>query len=645
MLTLYHKAKRIIILWGLQVLLGMTVLVMAFAVLPALVANQVQLSRELELQKLAERLIAHSRSLAEESSTDMLVILDDALREQSLVFPHVLLSVDLPARGQPVSPNRPKHICGHLSFTDLDNNQHALYYYQPTELTPTLGHHVRLLQIGIVSFLVAVFGLPWILPGWKRALQALNTDSLGRDGSGPPQHQTSFKNDSDGLPCGVVVLDASSSVEYANAQAAGMLKLPPELLIGMPAKVLEDVLGIPGAGGQIMRVLESGLTRGFLVELLHQDHPQQVFVSISRMGTNPPKTLLLLQDRSDYKRLSARTNLLQQVIDGVPSAVIAIDRRSRVIALNDYASLVLDMEKTKCLGRTLPGSLAQLLPSLANHEEVAGLTLRIGDSAEGVEYDIRTRRLHDFHGREQGTMCILNDITARRTLTEQLKRNERLAVIGQMAAGTVHEIRNPLAAIRGLAQLMAQTPDKAKTQEYSEMIMVEIDRIDQIFSEYLLLSHAVEPEMNPVELSDVIRDALQLLQALFEQKHIRMHIDKWQPGQILGDPHYLQHVFLHLLHNALDATPAGGSISLGLVRLGEVALITITDTGSGMGDDVLSNCFDPFFTTKETGTGLGLTICQRLLDQMNGFIKIESQPGVGTTVCLTFPLSTVTKDE
>ncbi len=580
-------------------------------------------------------MIVNSRVMANTQSLDLLSVLNDVVEQHQILHPETHLSIDRPIQEVGILgvADNNNDLMGQVEFTDQHDVQHTLYF-QEARAEQQLPLH--LLQIGLILFYMTVaLGLPWVLRGrtpTKRvATQQVQSDQKTSDAFP--------KTENDGLPFGVVILDSSGSVEYANTEATRMLNLSPNLLLGSSAQRLESLLNIPGAGKQTLSVLERGQNKGYVVEVLQQQQPQQVFVSISRIGTSPPRALMMLQDRSDYRRLSAKTNLLQQVLDALPCAIIAIDRRNRVIALNDTAAIIFDVDKFKCLGRLLASSLAQMLPSLANHEEAVGLKLRLGDGADDAQYDIRTRHLRDFHGRMQGTVCIISDKSTELSLAEQVKRNERLAVIGQMAAGTVHEIRNPLAAVRGFAQLLAQGSEGGKAREYSELTMLEIDRIDQIFSEFLLLSRAVEPDMVPVELSSVLQDVLQLLQALFEQKHIRLHIDRWQAAQVLGDAHYLQHVFLHLLYNALDATHAGGSISIELARLGEVVSVTITDTGKGMDEEALNSCFDPFFTTKETGTGLGLTICQRLLDQMNGFIKIESLPGAGTTVLLSFPLA------
>ncbi len=222
-------------------------------------------------------------------------------------------------------------------------------------------------------------------------------------------------------------------------------------------------------------------------------------------------------------------------------------------------------------------------------------------------------------------------------LEEQHLRRQSL--ISTMAGGTIHEIRGPLTAARGFVQLIGTlSPEDALTKEYSEYAILEIDRIEQLLQEYMLLSKAVAPKSQPVNLLDAAHNVCNMMEAVMAERHIRLRFDGSQPACILGDPFYLQQVLQHLLFNAAEATPPRGHVSVELRSNDNEVSLTVSDTGVGMDQNALDHCFDPFFSTKESGTGLGLAICQRMVTDMQGRIEASSRPQAGTTFTLTFPL-------
>ncbi|NLW16197.1 MAG: HAMP domain-containing histidine kinase [Firmicutes bacterium] len=215
----------------------------------------------------------------------------------------------------------------------------------------------------------------------------------------------------------------------------------------------------------------------------------------------------------------------------------------------------------------------------------------------------------------------------------------RQSLISTMAAGTIQEIRSPLTAARGFVQLInALSQDDERTKEYSEYALLEMDRIEQLLQEYMLLSKAVAPKSQPVNLLDVAHATYQMMEAVMAERNIRLRFEGSQPSCILGDPFYLQQVLQHLLLNAADATPPKGVVSIKLFSSDKEVTLIISDTGVGMSQEALEHCFDPFYSTKESGTGLGLAICQRMVTDMRGRIEVDSHPQSVTTFTITFPL-------
>jgi len=235
-------------------------------------------------------------------------------------------------------------------------------------------------------------------------------------------------------------------------------------------------------------------------------------------------------------------------------------------------------------------------------------------------------------------MRAANSAASNRRIAEEQEAN-RQSLISTMAAGTIHEIRSPLTAARGFVQLInSLASNDDRTKQYSEYALLEMDRIEQLLQEYMLLSNAVAPKCEPINLLDAAHNAYQMMEAIMAERHIRLRFEGSQPACILGDPFYLQQVFQHLLLNAAEATPSRGQVSIKLEITDQEARLVVSDTGVGMSQEALLHCFDPFYSTKESGTGLGLAICQRMVTDMRGRIEVDSQPNLGTTFTLTFPL-------
>ncbi|HKH44153.1 MAG TPA: ATP-binding protein [Thermoanaerobaculia bacterium] len=229
---------------------------------------------------------------------------------------------------------------------------------------------------------------------------------------------------------------------------------------------------------------------------------------------------------------------------------------------------------------------------------------------------------------------------------DRLHRAERLAAVGQLAAGLAHEIRNPLTAIRSTMQYLLKglSPEEPRHQLIEELLS-EVDRINSTVGGLLSLSRSGELRLAEVDLLAPLSASVHLVQARAdEQKVVLESSFGHEPLRVLADAGQLKQVFLNLLMNALQSMPNGGRITLtagpwgspsGTGRWGQVR---IADTGPGIPAEELRKAFDPFFTTKRDGTGLGLAICHGIIEQHQGEIRLESETGRGTTALVRLPL-------
>jgi hypothetical protein len=232
----------------------------------------------------------------------------------------------------------------------------------------------------------------------------------------------------------------------------------------------------------------------------------------------------------------------------------------------------------------------------------------------------------------------------------QLARADRLASLGEMAAGIAHEIKNPLAGIYGAAQVLAnEFPEGDPKREIVGEMMILVKRLDNTIKDLLNFARYTEPQFTKGNLNDVIDKVLFLVQQIPEGKRARI-VREFDPGmpEVEMDPEQLKQVFLNLALNALQAAPDGVTLTVRthgdvpaeggeVLRRARYVMASVTDDGPGIPPDKLGKIFQPFFTTKESGTGLGLSMTRKILDLHEGRIAAESGPGAGATFTVFLP--------
>jgi len=246
-----------------------------------------------------------------------------------------------------------------------------------------------------------------------------------------------------------------------------------------------------------------------------------------------------------------------------------------------------------------------------------------------------------------GRLVIMDDITERVELENQLTQADKLTSIGLLAAGVAHEVNTPLAVISSYTQMLAkQLQGDPQKSGLLEKITRQTFRASEIVNNLLNFSRTSGTEFANVDINKVITDTLALLEHQFKVSKIEVRSDLTAGlSPIQGNPGRLQQVFLNLFLNAKDAMPGGGKLSVATTN-GEMVSVRVTDTGTGIAPEHIHRIYDPFFTTKTTpkegqsrGTGLGLSVTYGIIQEHAGKIRVESGPGSGTTFALDFPLS------
>ena len=252
--------------------------------------------------------------------------------------------------------------------------------------------------------------------------------------------------------------------------------------------------------------------------------------------------------------------------------------------------------------------------------------------------------LQDRYGRALGSILLLRDLTHRKELEEDLKRSDRLALLGTLAAGLAHEIKNPLGGIKGAAQLLRRSVARdSSLVEYADIMIREVDRVNLLIEQLLDLSRPAKLNLASLNVHELLDEVLLLERETAQQGVVvKKQFDPSLPP-VRGDRAQLTQVFLNLVKNALQAMEGQGCLTIttrietdfhireqGRER-GKFIWVDIEDNGPGIEDENLPHIFSPFFTTKNSGTGLGLAICHRIIKEHGGLIRVDSRERSGAT--------------
>lgn len=214
---------------------------------------------------------------------------------------------------------------------------------------------------------------------------------------------------------------------------------------------------------------------------------------------------------------------------------------------------------------------------------------------------------------------------------------ERRAALGNMAAGIAHEVRNPLATVSAAIYGLRRGETAPERIEMYDEMSGEIERMDRTIESFLKYARPTDPKREWVSVRDTFRGLKTLTAARLMERAITLNLGGESRLELWIDPAHLRQILLNLVLNATDALPRGGLISLQVVREGGAIVLTVADTGVGMDEETLGKVMRPFFTTRSGGSGLGLAVTAELTRVNDGRIRIDSSPGIGTTVTLTFP--------
>jgi PAS domain S-box-containing protein len=340
------------------------------------------------------------------------------------------------------------------------------------------------------------------------------------------------------------------------------------------------------------------------------------------------------------------------VVESLSDGLLVVDLEDRILRWNRRLEQLLGLERGRAIGRRLPAVLDKVFLDTiyaARRDAPDGATLfRVplvsthGGQKRSLLVNAGISPFKTADGAQAGWIVVLEDITDRANLEEQLRLSEKMAAIGLLAAGVAHEVNTPLTGISSFTQMLLERSDPAdpKTQ-LLEKIERQTFRAAKIINSLLNLARPSDGEAGPVDVNVVIGDVLSLLEHQFKSGHIQVRKELATPAMLIRGVEYkLQQVFLNLFLNARDAMPKGGWFSISTRVEGADAIVELSDTGVGIPAEHLARIYDPFFTTKPEGrgTGLGLSVTYGIVQEHGGTLSCDSVPGQGTRFRLTLPL-------
>ena len=336
----------------------------------------------------------------------------------------------------------------------------------------------------------------------------------------------------------------------------------------------------------------------------------------------------------------------RDIIESIPSGLITTDLEGSVTSANRAAEQILGVEEAQLRGRQLheTGFLGRESWQEMLAAGASGYRARreLVYERDGVHHFIgyALTKLTSAEGVPSGYIVIFQDLTEWRQLQEEVRLKERMAAVGELAAGIAHEIGNPLAAISGSVQMLAGTYEGEPAQgQLLDITLKESQRLDRTIKSFLKFARPKERTSVRFDVAELLAENLRLLRHSSEvddRHRLELELD---PASVAleADPDQISQIFWNLARNALRAMPDGGTLTIIGQLENSSYRITFGDTGHGMDDDERARLFHPFKSFFDGGTGIGMAIVYRIVEEHGGRVAVDSQPGVGTTITIELP--------
>ncbi len=357
--------------------------------------------------------------------------------------------------------------------------------------------------------------------------------------------------------------------------------------------------------------------------------------------------------KSKQKDIADLEMLKENIIQNISSGLVALDEHSKIIVFNKGAEKIFNIDSRDAIRKDISDIIPHIMPYLKVHSphKFSQLSYK-GKEGQQIDLLLNISHLKEYDGSNKGKILVFQDTTRIREMEQEVKRMEDMAMLGELAAGIAHEIRNPLASISGSIQVLNDSLSKEEThinRRLIEIVLREVSRLDHLVNDFLQFARPQRIEIEEFELNQLIMDTLYLFQnSQSWSEHLDIETKIISPLKIKSDPQQLKQVFWNIFLNASEAMPKGGLISISAQKetdskssseFVESVRIKIEDNGPGLDPKIAKDIFKPFSTTKKDGSGLGLAIVKRLVEGLDGKVSGENLAREGTTITIILPVS------
>ncbi|MFV9511849.1 PAS domain S-box protein [Tepidibacillus sp. LV47] len=600
------------------------------------------------------------------------VVLHLGLREILLIFSNKQIQSNLENSGMdPFYTELDDKLVYVVPITENGKSKGFIYTYHVDEQKQT--HLFLFALIFLIALVIALFGAKWIDLKTKRQINQLKQELQALQETGKPlnlrddrfgeiaksvnhikedltlRYQV-IKSIMDSIPLGIVYYDKNGMVQSVNETAKQITGFTKEEIenFTVSGNLLGDTQHI---FWETLRSGESFL--GFESFCPTKDGREIPVVTSTKPIYDESGNLLGIVssfiDISELNRLQKAEQRAKIILDSISDGVITVDNQGIIISFNRGAEEMTGLKAEQVIGKSYDDLFikkktifTKLTLTLRSGHEYTNHKKKIKtEDGRTVHLIISTKLMRNENGEQIGAVGIYKDITKIIELEEQIQRADKLALIGELAAGTAHEIRNPLTTIQGFIQLLKYELKGNNQQEYLEIVLKEIAHINEIIKEMLLLAKPSAPQMRTASLNQIIKDTIGFMNAegLLYNVKLEMELADQLPPIDL-DERQIKQVFINLIRNSIQAMDDGGEVIIktSYDEIKRMIYVYVIDNGIGISEENLAKIYEPFYTTKETGTGLGIPISFRIMENHGGTLDIQSKLGEGTKVTLSFPL-------
>lgn len=326
----------------------------------------------------------------------------------------------------------------------------------------------------------------------------------------------------------------------------------------------------------------------------------------------------------------------ENILQSIPSGVISTDNDQKIRSINSAAVRILGLNPDDYLYKKFTEVFRPPLREIGKEiEPVVRRELQYQtDNGRDVWLGISSSWLRDTEGKKMGMIYIFTDLTEIKALQERAELKERLSQLGEISAGIAHELRNSMSVISGYAKILSKRVE-GRDRSTVEAIIKEIHLIDSIISELLAFARPTVLNKEEIDLAELVNDSIS--SAIGNRSDIEIVTDIKGPLKINADGTLLRQALTNVIKNSAEAIEGSGKIEIRAGLNGNMVEISVSDTGSGIPDEIKGKIFLPFFTTKQGGTGLGLALVQKIVIAHGGSIEVMNNDDTGTTVRIVLP--------